>query len=433
MSKNINDTNDDFITQEYDTVVIGGGLAGLTAAILLAEGGQSVIVFERSAALGGRAQTRERDGYRLNLGPHALYRGNAGMRILKSMGIELTGKNPKYGKQPLALTASESGLLPATPMGMLSSKLFAGRRLALMRSMIALMRAKPEKLENVTWRDWLDQTIRDERVRDLIEMLGRISTYANAPELMSAGATLKQSKSAFLSNVLYMDGGWAQMVNKLIDRANSLGVTIRTGTSVKDVNQVDGGVSVTLAGIEEPLLAIDAIVAVPPQAASKLMPQSSELAEAITKIRPVQAACLTLGLRRLPKPETLIAQGLGLPLYASVHSASAHLTPSGEALIHTALYIVPNDERTPEEHRTVLEDLLDRVQPGWRDEVTISEYLPRMTVVHAYVEAAQSRPSIAAANLPNVYVIGDWVDSGEMLADGSFASAEMAAHQILSV
>jgi len=143
-----------------------------------------------------------------------------------------------------------------------------------------------------------------------------------------------------------------------------------------------------------------------------------------------------LGLRTLPKPDTLIAQGLGLPLYASVHSASAQLTPtqnraSGEALLHTAVYIAPDDQRTPEEHRTALEDLLDKIQPGWREQIVTSEYLPRITVTHAYVEAAQARPSITFADLPNAYVIGDWVESGEMLADGSFASAKIAANQIL--
>ena len=52
--------------------VVGGGLAGLTAAITCAEGGARVRLLEAHDALGGRA--RSIDGpYKANLGPHALY------------------------------------------------------------------------------------------------------------------------------------------------------------------------------------------------------------------------------------------------------------------------------------------------------------------------------------------------------------------------
>lgn len=416
----------------HDTIIIGGGIAGLTAAILLAERGQNVIIYERAAELGGRAQTRDRDGFKFNFGPHALYRGNAGFKLLKKMGITLTGDIPKYGKHPLAVTATESGLLPATPLGMMRSTLFAGRRLALVRAIIALMTANPRKLQRVTWRNWLDQNIADPRARDLIEMLGRVSTYANAPELMSAGATIRQSKSAFLSNVLYMDDGWAQMLDKLVDKANAIGVTIETGASVKSVESADDGVSVWVGDAKEPVQAKHVIAAVPPQSAQKLLPQSTALAEAVSTIQPIVVACLTLGLRKLPKPKTLIAQGLGIPFYTSTHSASAKLAPSGQALLQAAIYIAPDDDRTPDQHRAALDQWLDQIQPGWREQIETSEFLPRMTVVHSFMEAGQKRPPITIADLPNVYVIGDWVESTEMLADGSFASAQMAADIIAS-
>src|SRR5690606_23271132 len=54
--------------------VIGGGFAGLTAAITAAEAGAEVTVHEAHHTLGGRARTAE-GPYRTNEGPHALYRG----------------------------------------------------------------------------------------------------------------------------------------------------------------------------------------------------------------------------------------------------------------------------------------------------------------------------------------------------------------------
>src|ERR1700739_572578 len=55
-----------------EITVIGGGGAGLTAAITGAEGGAHVTLFEEHEHVGGRALSS--DGpYKANLGPHAIY------------------------------------------------------------------------------------------------------------------------------------------------------------------------------------------------------------------------------------------------------------------------------------------------------------------------------------------------------------------------
>src|SRR5262249_3615300 len=54
-----------------DVVIVGGGLAGLTAACYLARAGREVELLERASAIGGRAATRRKGDFSLNLGPHA--------------------------------------------------------------------------------------------------------------------------------------------------------------------------------------------------------------------------------------------------------------------------------------------------------------------------------------------------------------------------
>jgi phytoene desaturase len=51
------------------TIVIGGGIAGLAAAALLARDGHDVTLLERNAAVGGRAGSWEQDGFRFDTGP----------------------------------------------------------------------------------------------------------------------------------------------------------------------------------------------------------------------------------------------------------------------------------------------------------------------------------------------------------------------------
>ena len=78
-----------------DVVIIGGGLAGLTTAALLARAGKAVTLFEHSSReMGGRARTAEIDGFDFNQGPHALYLTDATDSILKEIGITYTGGIP---------------------------------------------------------------------------------------------------------------------------------------------------------------------------------------------------------------------------------------------------------------------------------------------------------------------------------------------------
>ncbi|BBN49385.1 hypothetical protein JPH1_38600 [Mycobacterium avium subsp. hominissuis] len=53
-------------------VVIGAGLAGLSAALHLAGRGRAVTVVEREAWPGGRAGRRDIDGYQIDTGPTVL-------------------------------------------------------------------------------------------------------------------------------------------------------------------------------------------------------------------------------------------------------------------------------------------------------------------------------------------------------------------------
>src|SRR5207253_1433886 len=62
------------IVNHYDVIVIGGGVAGLSAAVRLAERGARVLVLETRARLGGRATSfRDRDtGELVDNGQHVL-------------------------------------------------------------------------------------------------------------------------------------------------------------------------------------------------------------------------------------------------------------------------------------------------------------------------------------------------------------------------
>jgi len=105
--------------------VVGGGIAGLAAAIYLARGGRTVTLFEKRRNLGGRAITSLRHGFRFNLGPHTVYRKGAGRTVYRELGIPIRGGRART--HALGLIGSEQHTLPVSAFSLLFTSLLSAR------------------------------------------------------------------------------------------------------------------------------------------------------------------------------------------------------------------------------------------------------------------------------------------------------------------
>ena len=64
------------LAPDYDAIVIGSGMGGLTTAALLSELGKTVCVLEQHYTAGGYTHSYERNGYEWDVGVH--YIGDVG-------------------------------------------------------------------------------------------------------------------------------------------------------------------------------------------------------------------------------------------------------------------------------------------------------------------------------------------------------------------
>lgn len=412
-----------------DVVVIGGGLAGLTTAVYLAKSGKRVTVLEKARRLGGLAQTQVRDGFHFNMGPHAVYVGGAAYKVFKELGVPLNGRKPIAPAHSFGLQNGRLHLLPGTPGTLLRTTLFSGRqKLAMLPALAAILRTNPRSVAHQSASDWLAANV-PEGVRPLLAMVGRLSTYANAPQL-SAEVLLQQLQMALKDNVLYLDGGWQTLVDALRQQAAAAGVTLATGVRATAVHENGDVAQVTLAD-GRTLTATAVVVATPPQAADALLPDVSP-GWGETAV-PVRAACLNVGLRRLPRPDRVLVLPLDQPLYLSVHSHFAQLAPGNGTTIHLAKYLAV-DEAPSAADRQALSHLLDLAQPGWREQLVTEQFLPEMAVVSRLVTAADGglngRPAVQLSGHARIFLAGDWVGNEGWLADASLASARRAAQHI---
>jgi len=86
-------STEDITGVKWDVVILGGGIAGLTASILLAQEGKKVLVLEKGGNLGGRGISSNLGKAHVNLGPHALFTDT--LEEFNEVGVNITGKSPK--------------------------------------------------------------------------------------------------------------------------------------------------------------------------------------------------------------------------------------------------------------------------------------------------------------------------------------------------
>ena len=144
--------------RQADLIVVGGGLAGLCAAALVARAGRKVIVLEKAGHLGGRAATQVRDGIHWNLGPHALYCHGHAFRLLTELGVPFTGRIPSPGRG-LLFAGQVPYQLPVGIGSLVSSQLLTIReKWQLARLMTTLTKLDSRQFDGVPLRDWVDRT-----------------------------------------------------------------------------------------------------------------------------------------------------------------------------------------------------------------------------------------------------------------------------------
>jgi phytoene dehydrogenase-like protein len=427
-----------------DVIIIGGGLAGLTTAALLARSGKAVTLFERSSKeIGGRARSTEVDGFFLNQGPHALFLTDATDSILKEIGITFTGGIAAGKGKSYLIIGGEKHEISGGYDSWLSSGKSDGTLVETDGS--KFFRSPTEmdfsQLEGVTVKEWLEKNFQDTNDAEIIKAILRLNTYGNDPEIQSIGSALRQIYvNGREGGVMYVDGGWQTLVDGLLTVAKSANARIvmdKKATSVKRTADSSSSEWQVLLSDKTQVSAKIVVIAAGPLDAYSLFDEKDRpevLSKAAKAAKPVRLVCLDVALSSLPDRDALFALGIDRPLYFSVHSTYAKLAPEGGALIHVAKYLGTSIAPKPREDQPELEELLDLMQPGWREVLVKKRPLPSMVVSNAVVTAADGglagRPDTKIAD--NLYIVGDWVGKDGLLSNASVASAKHAAHLILN-
>jgi squalene-associated FAD-dependent desaturase len=243
-------------------LVIGGGLAGITAALDCAAAGASVTLVEVRRRLGGAAYSFERDGLALDNGQHVFLRCCHAYRgLLARLGSEqLTFVQPRLEIPVLSpgakLALLRRGSLPAPAHLALAlaryPHLTLAERVGAARAAFALMRLDPSDpaLEAETFGAWLARHGQGERAVGALWDLVALPTL----NLPAAEASLALAAFVFRTGLLsgaaagdigFHRGTLAETIGAPAERAlREAGVAVQLGWRAESIERNGDGVAV---------------------------------------------------------------------------------------------------------------------------------------------------------------------------------------------
>jgi phytoene dehydrogenase-like protein len=365
--------------------IVGGGLAGLTAAIVCAEGGCEAQLLEAHEALGGRARSAG-GPYKANFGPHVLYKDGPFWAWLQERDLL-----PDYANPPLGgIRFRSRGVARRIPP------------LALVPSVLRL-RGREAPVD-VDFRSWVARHS-DMRTAEMLSAAAGVYTFHHDPGELSAAFVWQHSVRVLLSpppTARYLIGGWSALVESLERRARQLGVEIETGHRVE---ALPGGPTIVAVELEH--------------ARTLLGDESLSWPSGNT-------LCIDLGLSHR-RGDPFVVSDLDEAGWLERFSApDPSLAPPGEELVQAQMPIRPDE--SAEQAAIRLERLLDVSLPSWRERETWRRrqvMTGRTGPLDHPGMSWRDRPAIDRGN--GVFLAGDMVAAPGLLSEVSWASAVEAA------
>jgi squalene-associated FAD-dependent desaturase len=432
-------------------VVIGGGLAGITAALECRRAGAEVTLLESRGRLGGAAYSFTRDGIRADNGQHVFlrcctaYRGlleqiGASQQVTLQPRLEIPVLAPGGRRATLARSDLPAPLHLAGAL--LRYRLLSGaQRLGVARAMAALRRLDYEDpdLDRRSFGDWLRAHGQGEAELDAIWALIIRPTLNLEP----ADASLAQAAQVFQVGLLRDraagDIGHASAplsdIHDLAARRAlvGLGVEVRLRHGATTILPGDDGFHIEVSGA--PTVSADVVVvAVPPDRAAQLLPPGAGVDRAALAAlgrSPIVNLHVVYDRRVMDLP---FAAGVRTPVQFVFDRTASSGVASGQ-------YLVVSLSAADAELEMTVEELRGRYLPALAElfPVAAAAGVRAFFVTREHSATFRAAPGARAlrpparTSLPGLVLAGSWTDTGwPATMEGAVRSGHAAARAALA-
>jgi len=429
-------------------IVVGGGWAGLSAAVWLARHGVSPILLEAARQLGGRARALRFGSFHVDNGQHVLLGAfESVLEMLATLGVS---EASVFRRQPLRLLLFgregrrielRTERLPA-PLNLIagllrSSGMSFSARLAAIRLLRSIARERPEQLVDCAVADFLRER---RQPYEVVQALWGPYCYAalNAPpERASARLFLCAARHTFFGHRRHSDlllpvlDLSACLPRPATDYIESRGGSVRLGARVQAIEVSEG--AVTGVKVNDAVVPADHVVLTTPHdVAVELLQPHAALSAQVASIRQLSSQPICTVYLRYTDTVTLERDMVGLldalpqwlfdrdrlngdrGLIAAVISGPGpHLRLTNEALI-----------------AQVIHDIARRF-PSWPAPIDAKLVRERRATLAAMPGVDEFRPKHATP-IKGLWLAGDYTATGyPSTLEGAVKSGMLCARWIL--
>jgi squalene-associated FAD-dependent desaturase len=432
-------------------VVVGGGLAGISAALAAADGGATVTLLEARPRLGGATFSIRRDGLEIDNGQHVFLRCCTAYRsLLERLGVSgQVELQPRLAVPVLApggrIGWLRRGRLPA-PLHLAGALarypyLTWPERLGAARAALALRRLDPadQRLDRHSFAEWLADHGQGEAATAALWDLVGLSTLNARATQSSLQLAAMVFKTGLLSTRGAADIGYSRVpLGRLHGEAAQLAlaaaaVEVRLRRHARSVEPGEGALEVVS---DDGRIQADAVVvAVPHEAAPGLLPPGA-LPEGARLERLGASPIINLHVVYDRAVTTLpMAAGLGTPVqWLFDRTAGAGLERDGRQYLALSLSAAADEIELPtaalrDRYLPALAELL----PAAR-QAQVTEFVVTRERTATFLPApgtAALRPA-AATGVAGLFLAGSWTSTGwPATMEGAVRSGLTAARAAL--
>ncbi|PWA07602.1 phytoene dehydrogenase [Pueribacillus theae] len=423
----------------YDSIVVGGGLAGLTSAAYLTKRGKKILLLERGN-LGGRAITLNVRGYKVNYGAHAIYgRDKSILRLFQQdLGLKIDWRDftPERAKYDIG-----NGLtvIPANLKGLFNTKKVKGvDKLKFTFEVFKTILQAHKGDSNTSIQEWMGKKGITEDVANLMLTLASSNFFTSEPENIPSDVFFTYYRRLYKTKkpVAYIAGGWHSLIEEFSRIIEENGGTIKTMEAVESVIFQDREIT----GVQTKngnYQAKDFIFCIPPRELVKVF-ANNEIVNILDKYvnaDPSYVFIYDVALKnRIDVPYTYVYDEKNKIFITDISYYDVECVPKEGQLLQAIGYLsndeIENKEKLDEKLQ-MIEQFYDKHFPGWREKLVFPRITKKAVAQEIKWKMNQHPMPYSFDKYQNLFFAGDWCEGDGQLSELSFSSAYHSCYLLL--
>ena len=365
-------------------IIVGAGIAGLSAAIHASSYGHHVVLLEKSSRIGGRGTSQNVDGFSLHYGPHLLDKKGPFYQLCHKLS------RTKISLKPLRLDKIEAaghGLI--RPTGNIKQ---AAENLRALRN--------------------------QEATNPYFQTVNFLTNWGGRDNQ-------KRSKSLRKGKLCISNEGWIGLVGRLGAALDEIGVLIETNCEIANIKKN----KVCLTDGRE--VECDAVIlACGVNMARQLLESVDEdlTRQEFANLNKITASFIEAGISSKPmsgkhaivNPDSKMAVFDNIAIQPRLGAGGSHIS----AIAVGGLNGASKAYQSAKQRSAKLADFLDKHISGWQDNIVTD--LRQSSIIVSYQGSVDG--SIFAKN--NILLAGQWVSSDYVLSDAAADTGKSAAKAV---